>query len=100
MKRRSFIKHTATAAVAAAGAAAFPKPALSQGRMEWRMVTAWPKGLPGLGSGADRLGQRITAMSGGRLSIRVFAAGELVPGLQTFEAVQSGTAEMGHDTPG
>jgi TRAP-type mannitol/chloroaromatic compound transport system substrate-binding protein len=100
IKRRSFIKHTAAATVAAAGAAALPKPALSQGRMEWRMVTAWPKGLPGLGSGADRLGQRITAMSGGRLSVRVFAAGELVPGLQTFEAVQSGTAEMGHDTPG
>jgi TRAP-type mannitol/chloroaromatic compound transport system substrate-binding protein len=39
-------------------------------------------------------------MSGGRLSVRVFSAGELVPGLQTFEAVQNGTAEMGHDTPG
>jgi TRAP-type mannitol/chloroaromatic compound transport system substrate-binding protein len=39
-------------------------------------------------------------MSDGRLSVRVFAAGELVPGLQTFEAVQNGTAEMGHDTPG
>jgi TRAP-type mannitol/chloroaromatic compound transport system substrate-binding protein len=39
-------------------------------------------------------------MSGGRLTVKVFSAGELVPGLQTFEAVQGGTAEMGHDTPG
>jgi TRAP-type mannitol/chloroaromatic compound transport system substrate-binding protein len=87
-------------AAGAAGASSLAAPALSQGRMEWRMVTAWPKGLPGLGTGAERLGQRITQMSEGKLSVKVFAAGELVPGLQTFEAVQNGTAEMGHDTPG
>lgn len=87
-------------AAGAAGAAAFPAPAISQGRIEWRMVTAWPKGLPGLGTGAERLGQRISSMSDGKLTVKVFAAGELVPGLQTFEAVQNGTAEMGHDTPG
>lgn len=90
----------ASLAVGAAGASTFPAPAISQGKMEWRMVTAWPKGLPGLGTGAERLGQRITQMSEGRLSVKVFAAGELVPGLQTFDAVQNGTAEMGHDTPG
>lgn len=101
MNRRGFIKKAAAAAgVTTVAVGAFPSPAISQGRTEWRMVTAWPKGLPGLGTGADLLANRITTMSGGRLSVRVFAAGELVPGLQTFEAVQSGTAEMGHDTPG
>jgi TRAP-type mannitol/chloroaromatic compound transport system substrate-binding protein len=100
MNRRGFIKKATVAAGAAVAASGFPAPALSQGKQEWRMVTSWPKGLPGLGTGAERLGQRITAMSGGRLMVRVFAAGELVPGLQTFEAVQSGTADMGHDTPG
>jgi TRAP-type mannitol/chloroaromatic compound transport system substrate-binding protein len=101
MNRRGFIKKAAAAAgVTTVAAGAFPTPAISQGKTEWRMVTAWPKGLPGLGTGADLLASRITTMSGGRLSVRVFAAGELVPGLQTFEAVQGGTAEMGHDTPG
>ncbi len=100
MKRRGFIKKAALVSVAASGIGAFPTPAISQNKTEWRMVTSWPKGLPGLGTGADLLAKRITTMSGGRLSVRVFAAGELVPGLQTFEAVQSGTAEMGHDTPG
>lgn len=99
MNRRKFLQQ-ATTATGGAAAAAYAAPALSQGKIEWRMVTAWPKGLPGLGTGAERLGQRITAMSGGRLTVKVFAAGELVPGLQTFEAVQGGTAEMGHDTPG
>jgi len=103
MDRRVFLKKAGGAAgggalaVAAGGVAA---PAIAQQRIEWRMVTAWPKGLPGLGAGAERLAQRITQMSEGRLTVRVFAAGELVPGLQTFEAVQNGTAEMGHDTPG
>ena len=96
ISRRKFIK-SATVATAATTIAA---PAIAQGRTEWRMVTAWPKGLPGLGTGADRLAANITAMSEGKLTVRVFAAGELVPGLQTFEAVQNGTAEMGHDTPG
>jgi len=99
MNRRGFVTKAA-AGSAAAAAATFAAPAIGQGKQEWRMVTAWPKGLPGLGTGADLLAKRISTMSGGRLTVRVFSAGELVPGLQTFEAVQSGTAEMGHDTPG
>jgi TRAP-type mannitol/chloroaromatic compound transport system substrate-binding protein len=100
MDRRGFITKATAAGATAVAASTFSAPAVSQGKQEWRMVTAWPKGLPGLGTGAELLGKRITEMSGGRLSVRVFAAGELVPGLQTFEAVQNGTAEMGHDTPG
>ena len=87
-------------AASALAASALATPTIAQGRQEWRMVTAWPKGLPGLGTGAERLARRITQMAEGRLSVRVFAAGELVPGLQTFEAVQNGTADMAHDTPG
>ncbi|HSK38576.1 MAG TPA: TRAP transporter substrate-binding protein [Arenibaculum sp.] len=99
MERRSFLRGATVAGAAGAAtlASSFPKPAISQGRLEWRMVTAWPKGLPGVGTGADRLAQNITAMSDGRLTVKVFAAGELVPGLQCFDAVADGTAEMGHD---
>lgn len=98
MERRKFLKGAAIGGVgAAAAAASFPTPAISQGKMEWRMVTSWPKGLPGLGTGAERLAKRITDMTDGRLSIKVFAAGELVPALQVWDAVSSGTAEIGHD---
>jgi len=100
MERRKFLKSAALsgAAVAAAGATAssFPTPALSQGRMEWKMVTTWPKNFPGLGTGAERLAQRITAMSDGRLTVKVFGAGELVPPFESFDAVSQGTAEMMH----
>jgi TRAP-type mannitol/chloroaromatic compound transport system substrate-binding protein len=99
MKRRSFLKGAAvTAAVGAASVAVGGRaPAIAQGRLEWRMVTSWPKGLPGVGTGAERLAQRITEMSDGRLTIKVYAAGELVPALECFGAVSSGAAEMGHD---
>ena len=92
MRRRSLLK-----AAVLGGTAAVAAPAISRGLLEWRMVTAWPKGLPGLGAGAERLAASITAMSGGRLAIKVYAAGELVPALECFGAVASGTAQLGHD---
>ena len=65
----------------------------------WKMVTSWPKDYPGLGSGAEGFARRVEAMSGGRLRIQVYAAGELVPALEVFEAVSRGSAELGHSTP-
>lgn len=98
MKRRVFLSGAALTGAAAA-ASTFAKPALSQGRMEWRMVTTWPKNFPGLGTGAELLAKMITDMSGGRLSIKVFGAGEIVPAFEAMDAVASGTVEMGHGAP-
>ncbi len=92
MERRNFIRG---AAVAAAGSA-LAAPAVAQERQTWRMVTTWPKNFPGLGVGAQRLADRITAMSDGRLTIEVYSAGELVPPLGAFDAVIEGSAEMSH----
>lgn len=71
----------------------------AQEAIHWKMVTAWPKNYPGLGTSAERLADRINAMSAGRLTVKVYAAGELVPALEVFDAVSRGTAEMGHGTP-
>jgi TRAP-type mannitol/chloroaromatic compound transport system substrate-binding protein len=60
------------------------------------MVTSWPRNLPGPGMNAQRLADRIGRMSGGRLTVQLHAAGELVPALQVFDAVYSGAAEMAH----
>ena len=62
----------------------------------WRMVTSWPKDAPGPGSTARRIAERITAMSDGALTVKLFAAGELVPAFEVFEAVAGNVAEMGH----
>ncbi|MCF7699707.1 TRAP transporter substrate-binding protein [Loktanella sp. M215] len=92
MDRRSFIRTGALGATATALAA----PAIAQGNTTWRMVTTWPKNFPGLGVGAQRLADRITAASGGRLTVQVYSAGEMVPPLQSLDAVIDGTAEMSH----
>lgn len=63
---------------------------------QWKMVTAWPKNYPGLGTAANRLAERVATMSNGRLTIKVYAGGELVPPLEVFDAVSRGTAELGH----
>jgi TRAP-type mannitol/chloroaromatic compound transport system substrate-binding protein len=85
-------------AFAAAGAAT-ASPVQAQSEITWRMATSWPKDTPGVGVNAQRLADRITALSGGRLKVRLYAANELVPPFEVFDAVSLGTAEMGHATP-
>jgi len=96
MNRRSFLKNAGFAGAGAAAATALAAPAIAQGNQTWRMVTTWPRNFPGLGVGAQRLADRITAASGGRLTIQVYSAGELVPPLQSLDAVIEGSAEMSH----
>ena len=59
----------------------------------------WQKSLPGLGTGAVRLANRITALSEGRLEVKPYGSGELVPAFGVFDAVAQGTAEMAHAAP-
>jgi len=75
---------------------ALASPALSQGLVAWTMVTSWPRNLPGPGNTAQRIADQIKLASGGRMTIKVMAAGELVPALQVFDAVGAGTAQIGH----
>jgi TRAP-type mannitol/chloroaromatic compound transport system substrate-binding protein len=60
------------------------------------MVTTWPKNFPGLGVGAQKLADNIGALSGGRLTVQLYAAGEMVPALGALDAVIDGSAEMSH----
>ena len=89
-------RRAALAAVIGATGAGLARPALAKGLVEWKMVTSWPKNLPGPGVSAERLAQSIGRLSDGRLTIKVFSAGELVPALEAFDAVGGGTAEMAH----
>lgn len=98
MRRRKFL--TGLGAGAAGIAAA---PFVSTARAEdekkpikWKMATSWPKNFPALGTGASDLAERINTLSGGRLQVDVYGAGELVPAMEVFDAVSSGTAQMGH----
>ena len=63
---------------------------------EWKLVTSWPKNFPGLGMGPEKFAQFVNEMSAGRLKVKVYGAGELVPGFEVFDAVSQGTVQMGH----
>lgn len=71
-------------------------PAIQRKKKKLTMVTTWPKGLPGLGDAADRLAARVGELTEGSLDIKVYAAGELVPALEAFDAVSTGAADMYH----
>jgi len=95
MDRRKFLKTAGISAVA--GSAVVGAPAVHAARkIKWKMVTAWPKNFPGLGTGANKLAKLINDMSDGRMKVKVYGAGELVPAFEVFDAVSSGTAQMGH----
>jgi TRAP-type mannitol/chloroaromatic compound transport system substrate-binding protein len=89
--RRNFIG----AGAAAAGVMAAPAIAKAQ-TVKWRMVTSWPKRLPGPGLSAERIAERVRALSDGRIDISVYAAGEIVPAFEVLDAVGNGVADIGH----
>ena len=92
MQRREFMG----AGAAAAATLVLGTPARADAPARWKMVTTWPKNFPGLGTGAEFLARTIGEMSGGRLQVQVYGAGELVPAFEVFDAVSQGAAQMGH----
>ncbi|MHB8667870.1 MAG: TRAP transporter substrate-binding protein [Burkholderiales bacterium] len=95
MQRRSFLKKAGLGL--AAGAAAAPAIVKAQSpNVSWRMVGSWPKSLETLYGGMEEISKRVAAATDGKFNIKVFAAGEIVGGLQVLDAVQNGTVECGH----
>ena len=93
MQRRDFLKKAGAGASLAAvtGAAqAQPQPA------RWRMATMWPKSLDAMQGSAETFARRVGQITESRFEVRSYAAGELVPPLQVFDAVQNGTIEVAH----
>ena len=66
---------------------------------KWKMVMPWSKGLLFYDI-AVHFTDSVRLASGGRLDIKPFSAGELVPAMQSFDAVSKGSAQVGHDWPG
>lgn len=94
--RRTFLERTLVGATACMG---FSGRANAGSAMTLTMVTTWPKGAPGVGVNAQRFADRVAQMSGGRLQIRFFAGGELVPPFEALDAVQQGAADLAHSSP-
>jgi TRAP-type mannitol/chloroaromatic compound transport system substrate-binding protein len=94
MDRRGFV-----AGGALAGTVALAAPAIAQGALpeiRWRCASSFPRSLDTIFGAGDHVGKRVAALTDGRFQIRVFPAGELVPGLAVADAVQAGTVDCGH----
>jgi len=94
MKRREFLQ--AAGVGLSVSAVAAPAIAQSMPELKWRLTASWPKSLDTLYGGCEYFARRVAEMTDNRFQIQVFAAGEIVPGLQVLDAVQNGTVEMGN----
>src|SRR3981189_939986 len=94
MKRRDFLK--VSAAGAAATAIASPAIAQSSPEIKWRMTSSFPKSLDTIYGGAEQVAKYVAEMTDNKFQIQVFAAGEIVPGLQALDATSNNTVEMCH----
>ena len=101
MQRRKFLK--SAGAGVAAGAAMMPTLSRAQAgalpELKWRLASSFPKSLDTIYGASEHMAKRVAAATNNRFQIQVFAAGELVPGLQVLDAVQAGTVQCGHTAP-
>ncbi|MFN2353731.1 MAG: TRAP transporter substrate-binding protein [Desulfopila sp.] len=70
----------------------------STDKIRWKMVMPWSKGLLFYDI-AVHFADSVRLASAGRLDIKAFSAGELVPAMQSFDAVSKGSAEIAHASP-
>ena len=108
MRRREFVKKATLGAAGAGvvsacggsesgGMVASAEAAAVQGpEVSWRLATSFPPSLDILHGAAERMAERVAELTGGRFTIRVYAANELVPALQVMDAVQQGTVQAGY----
>src|SRR5215204_7326976 len=98
MQRRKFLRTAGIGGGAAVVASTVAAPAIAQSmpELKWRLASSFPKSLDTLYGAGENFTKFIGEMTDNKFQVRIFAAGEIVPGLQVLDAVQNGTIEMGH----
>ncbi|MBT9247334.1 TRAP transporter substrate-binding protein [Gemmobacter fulvus] len=98
MDRRSFLTKAAIGGAGAAAATTLAAPVIAQTapKVTWRLTSSFPKSLDTIYGAAEVLSKRLAEATDGNFTIQVFAAGELVPGLQAADEVTAGNIEACH----
>jgi TRAP-type mannitol/chloroaromatic compound transport system substrate-binding protein len=98
MQRRKFLAR-ATAGAAAAAAVTAPAIVQAQATVRWRLASSFPKSLDTIYGAADVFSKQVSAATGGKFTVSVHAAGELMPAFGVLDGVQNGTVEAAHTAP-
>ncbi len=98
MQRRKFLAR-ATAGAAAAAAVTAPAIVQAQATVRWRLASSFPKSLDTIYGAADVFSKQVSASTGGKFTVSVHAAGELMPAFGVLDGVQNGTVEAAHTAP-
>src|SRR5215475_10620239 len=98
MQRRKFLRTAGLGAAGVASVSTLAAPAIAEStpELKWRMASSFPKSLDTIFGAGEVFARYISEMTDNKFNVRIFAAGEIVPGLQVLDAVQNGTVEMGH----
>ncbi len=98
LDRRSFLTRASVGGAAAAAGTALAAPAIAQEMptINWRLASSFPKSLDTIYGGGEELSTRLKEATDGKFNIQVFAAGEIVPGLDAINAATDGTVECAH----
>ena len=102
MQRRKFLRTAALSAGGVASVSTLAAPAIAQSmpELKWRLASSFPKPLDTLYGAGEVLTKYVAEVTDNKFQMRIFAAGEIVPGLQVADAVQNGTVEVGHTAGG
>lgn len=98
LDRRRFLTHATIGGASAAAATTLAAPAIAQEMptIKWRLTSSFPKSLDTIYGNAGVMSKMVSEATDGKFQIDVFAAGELVPGLQAADAAAEGTVDMCH----
>src|SRR5689334_12821789 len=101
MQRRKFLRTAVLGTAGVASVSTLSAPAIAEAReLKWRMASSFPKSLDTLYGAGEVLTKYVAEVTDNKFQMRIFAAGEIVPGLQVADAVQNGTVEAGHTAGG
>lgn len=79
---------------------ALSTPATAQDKVRWKMQSAFGAQLPHVGTGGVRFSKNVDRLSAGKLEVKFYEPGALIPPLECFDSVSKGSIESCWTTPG